>query len=48
MLHISYTKMEVISDNFWRTKTGLEVDFVLGEGEVAIETKGAREAVKSS
>jgi predicted AAA+ superfamily ATPase len=27
--------------NFWRTKTGLEVDFVLGQGEVAIEVKGA-------
>jgi predicted AAA+ superfamily ATPase len=27
--------------NFWRTKTGLEVDFVLGAGEVAIEVKGA-------
>ena len=27
--------------NFWRTKSGLEVDFVLGEGEVAIEVKGA-------
>ena len=27
--------------NFWRTKTGLEVDFVLGGGEVAIEIKGA-------
>jgi predicted AAA+ superfamily ATPase len=27
--------------NFWRTKTGLEVDFVLGSGEVAIEIKGA-------
>jgi predicted AAA+ superfamily ATPase len=26
---------------FWRTKTGLEVDFVLGDGEVAIEVKGA-------
>jgi predicted AAA+ superfamily ATPase len=26
--------------NFWRTKTGLEVDFVLGGGEVAIEVKG--------
>jgi len=26
--------------NFWRTKTGLEVDFVLGSGEVAIEIKG--------
>jgi predicted AAA+ superfamily ATPase len=28
--------------NFWRTKMGLEVDFVLGRGEVAIEVKGAR------
>lgn len=27
--------------NFWRTKTGLEVDFVLGSGEFAIEIKGA-------
>jgi predicted AAA+ superfamily ATPase len=26
--------------NFWRTKTGLEVDFVLGAGEVCIEVKG--------
>lgn len=26
--------------SFWRTKTGLEVDFVLGRGEVAIEVKG--------
>jgi uncharacterized protein len=26
--------------NFWRTKSGLEVDFVLGGGEVAIEIKG--------
>lgn len=24
---------------FWRTKTGLEVDFVLGRGEVAVEVK---------
>jgi predicted AAA+ superfamily ATPase len=27
--------------HFWRTKSGLEVDFVLGNGEVAIEVKGA-------
>ena len=27
--------------NFWRTKSGLEVDFILGRGEVAIEVKGA-------
>lgn len=26
--------------NFWRTKSGLEVDFILGNGEVAIEVKG--------
>ena len=26
--------------NFWRTKTGLEVDFILGGGEIAIEVKG--------
>jgi len=26
--------------NFWRTKSGLEVDFILGHGEVAIEVKG--------
>jgi len=28
--------------NFWRTKSGLEVDFVLGGGEVAVEVKGTR------
>jgi len=27
--------------NFWRTKSGLEIDFILGQGEVAIEIKGA-------
>ena len=27
--------------NFWRTKSGLEVDFVLAKGEVAIEVKGS-------
>ncbi|OGW32815.1 MAG: hypothetical protein A2X59_10440 [Nitrospirae bacterium GWC2_42_7] len=26
--------------NFWRTKSGLEVDFVIGDGETAIEVKG--------
>ncbi len=26
--------------NFWRTKSGLEVDFILGGGETAIEVKG--------
>jgi predicted AAA+ superfamily ATPase len=27
--------------NFWRTKTGLEIDFILAEGEIAIEIKGS-------
>ncbi len=27
--------------NFWRTKSGLEVDFILGGGEVALEVKGS-------
>ena len=26
--------------SFWRTKSGLEVDFILGQGAVAIEVKG--------
>jgi len=26
--------------NFWRTKSGLEVDFILGNGEIALEVKG--------
>lgn len=26
--------------NFWRTKSGYEVDFILGRGQVAIEVKG--------
>lgn len=32
--------------NFWRTKSGLEVDFVLGSGEVAIEVKGTKRVDK--
>ncbi len=32
--------------NFWRTKTGMEVDFVLGKGEVAIEVKGTNRVDK--
>ena len=27
--------------NFWRTKSGIEVDFVLGSGEVAVEIRGS-------
>ena len=37
----SYTGKD-FTINFWRTKTGLEVDFVLNAGEVAIEIKGSR------
>jgi len=33
--------------NFWRTKTGLEVDFILGKGEVALEVKGANRIDKN-
>ena len=38
--HDSYNELGY-EINFWRTKSGLEVDFVLGGGEVAIEVKGA-------
>lgn len=38
--HRSYKELHY-DINFWRTKSGLEVDFVLGRGEVAIEVKGS-------
>ena len=34
--------------NFRRTKTGLEVDFVLGAGKVALEVKGASRVDRTS
>jgi predicted AAA+ superfamily ATPase len=37
--HRSHSELDY-EINFWRTKTGLEVDFVLAGGEVAIEVKG--------
>lgn len=37
--HASYSELGY-DIRFWRTKTGMEVDFVLGDGEVAIEVKG--------
>ena len=40
MAHRSYREIDY-SVNFWRTKSGLEVDFILGSGEIAIEVKGA-------
>jgi predicted AAA+ superfamily ATPase len=39
LAHRSYSELEY-PINFWRTKSGLEVDFVLASGEVAIEVKG--------
>ena len=38
--HASYKDLHY-DVNFWRTKSGLEVDFVLGNGQVAIEVKGS-------
>ncbi|HBR15845.1 MAG TPA: AAA family ATPase [Candidatus Omnitrophica bacterium] len=35
----SYRELD-FSIRYWRTKTGLEVDFILGDGEVAVEVKG--------
>ena len=38
--HSSYSELEY-EIRFWRNKSGLEVDFVLGDGEIAIEVKGS-------
>jgi predicted AAA+ superfamily ATPase len=38
--HSSYSELHY-DIHFWRTKSGLEVDFVLGAGQVAVEVKGA-------
>lgn len=40
LAHRSYRDLDY-DVNFWRTKSGLEVDFILGGGEVAIEVKGS-------
>lgn len=40
LAHRSYRELDY-DLNFWRTKSGLEVDFILGRGEVAIEAKGS-------
>ncbi len=39
LAHRSYHEIDY-DINFWRTKSGQEVDFILGGGEVAIEVKG--------
>ena len=38
--HCSYRELGY-DIHFWRTKSGAEVDFILGQGEVAIEVKGS-------
>jgi len=43
LAHRSYKELNY-EVNFWRTKTGQEVDFILGRGQVAIEVKGTRHA----
>jgi uncharacterized protein len=40
LAHRSYSEQDY-PIRFWRTKSGLEVDFVLGDGEIAIEVKGS-------
>ncbi len=38
--HSSYRELGY-AIRYWRTKSGLEVDFILGDGEVAVEVKGS-------
>ncbi len=38
--HSSYSEL-AYEINFWRTKSGMEVDFILGKGEIAVEIKGS-------
>jgi predicted AAA+ superfamily ATPase len=40
LAHRSYRGLDY-GVHFWRTKSGYEVDFVLGDAEVAVEVKGA-------
>lgn len=42
----SYSR-EDFDISFWRTKTGLEVDFILGKGEVSLEVKGSNRVDKN-
>lgn len=44
--HRSFSELDY-AIHFWRTKSGLEVDFVLGDGEVAIEVKGSNRIDRS-
>ena len=38
--HASYRDLHY-DVHYWRTRSGLEVDFILGQGEVAVEVKGS-------
>jgi len=40
LAYSSYNELD-FDINFWRTKSGLEVDFILGNGEIAVEVKGS-------
>jgi predicted AAA+ superfamily ATPase len=40
LAHRAYRELDY-GVHFWRTKSGLEVDFVLGDGEVAVDVKGS-------
>ena len=44
--HSSYSDLHY-EIHYWRTKTGLEVDFILGNGEVAVEVKGTNRVDQS-
>lgn len=39
LAHRTYSELDY-DVHFWRTKSGFEVDFILGKGEVAVEVKG--------
>ena len=41
-------KMKDFEINFWRTKSGLEVDFLLDRGRIAVEVKGAERLDRNS
>lgn len=38
--HAAYRELHY-DIHYWRTRSGLEVDFILGAGEVAVEVKGS-------
>ncbi len=47
LAHRSYRSLDY-GVHFWRTKSGLEVDFILGRGEVALEVKGTSRVDQAS